>query len=163
MFVLFAHHSSLKTRSTSASLWLSRRCGEPFTWETWRSTMAHWWRSISCRTSCRASNRGWGCWWTTTGWVIRFACIKTLKKGSLLKRGGRLLTHTGPHVQRSAGCNCRSPTDREVPAYCQLDQGGWVQKSPPLPLEGPAHRHGGGRLRKTSGRVFPGRQMWATH
>lgn len=70
--------------------------------------------------------------------------------------------HPGLNLQRSAGCNCRSPVDREVPAHCQLDRGGRVQNSPSLPLEGSAQRHRGGRLRKTSGRVLPGEQIWTT-
>lgn len=64
----FVNHRRLKTRSTSPSLWLSQLCDVPFMWGTWRSTTAQTWRSTFCRMSWRPSNRGWGCWWTTTGW-----------------------------------------------------------------------------------------------
>jgi len=64
--------------------------------------------------------------------------------------------HPGLNLQRSAGCNCSSSTDREVPADCQLERGGRVQNGTSIPLEGSAQRHRGGWLRETSGRVLPG-------
>lgn len=74
----FVNHRHLKTRSTSPSLWLSQLCDVPFMWGTWRSTTAQRWRSTFCRMSWRPSNRGWGCWWTTTGWggcgIIHCSC-----------------------------------------------------------------------------------------
>ena len=61
-------HRNLKTRSTSPSLWLCQQCGVPSMWGTWRFTTARRWRSTFCRMSWRASNRGWACWWITTGY-----------------------------------------------------------------------------------------------
>lgn len=67
---------------------------------------------------------------------------------------------SGLNLQWSVRCHCSCSPDGEVPAYCELDRGCWVQNSCALPLEGSAQWHRGGGLCETSERVCPGETVF---